>query len=189
MTVRLLAKKTRKFSCYESLRMVLTRSGVSEPGATAGLLLDVFSADGGKIYAQSVVARGLCKVGGFKEWRDSLVKLGWINFDYNQARADKDFVKHKPGPRLLNYINKEKNASREIATIDELEAIEEKIKTKADILDVATKAELEEVKDRVAKIETSMTEIYEAFGLGETDPTEFQKLRNFQQEISKKEHH
>ena len=186
-------KKQRKFKTYQSLLMAIARNGVGEAGKCATLLLELFIEGGGKLYAQKAVGQGVCKSGSFREWRDNLVKLGWIDFDYNQAKADKDFSKHKAGYRLLPYLNKEKTFSKEVATTDELEGlaakIEDGLKTKADILDVATKAELEEVKDRVTKIETSMTEIYDAFGLGETDPTEFQKLRNFQQELSKKEQH
>jgi hypothetical protein len=158
MPVRTTEKKQRKFINYESLRMALTRSDIQDPGTTAHLLLELFLESGGKLYAQNVVNRCLCKGGKFKEWRDEMVKKGWLEFRYDDARKNNNFSQHYPGKKLLNYINKEKILTKELVTSDQI-IPKEDIATKADLDRKADKSELEETRRQLEATHRKMQEI------------------------------
>ena len=68
----------------------------------------------------------------------------------------------------MSYINKEKIASKEIVTKDEVLPRAE----------AATKVELEAVKSKLDAIEQSMKKVYDKLELGETDPPGYGKLHD-----------
>jgi hypothetical protein len=195
----------RKYSTYSSLLTALRRAGIEKPGVVATLFLQVFLEDNGKLYKETCVERGLCADGKFKVWRDSMVKKGWLLYDYNE----RTYEVHGAGPKLVPWLNKEIAKTKQIATVSDLatkadiKALEAKadlsaLETKADRVEVAQlRAELEQkdavikvVKEdyfqlerRVARLESneaitheSMRKLYARANLGEIDPPHFEKL-------------
>lgn len=153
----------RKFVVYKSLAEALRRSKVESSGTVATLLLECFVEDRGRLQASKVISRGLCEDGKFSYWRDEMVKHGWLAWNINQI----DKGQYTPGKRLISYLNKEKFATKEIATRDEIVTRD----------DVPSKEEFEALKDEVSKIKASMKEIYETLELGEPDPPIYKKLK------------
>jgi hypothetical protein len=125
-----------KFAVYQSLLLALKRAKINEAGATATLLLECFIESGGELKASAVETRELCPIGKFKVWRDELIAKGWLTYSIGS------YSHHSPGPKLLKYINKEKSTTFELATTDELRAVDKKHdKTKADLEARLSKAE------------------------------------------------
>lgn len=153
----------RKFMVYKSLAEALRRAKVVSSGTVATVLLECFVEDRGRLQALKVVSRGICEEGKFSHWRDEMVKNGWLAWNLNQV----DKGQYSPGKRLISYLNKEKLATKEIATRDEIITRD----------DVPSKEEFEVLKDKVSKIEASMKEIYESLELGEPDPPTYKKLK------------
>lgn len=136
-------KKERKFVSYNALYKSLGAAGVSKSGATATLLLELFLEDGGRLQASKVVSRGICEEGHFSEWRDGMVKAGWLVWSHTQADRGLYFA----GKRLASYLNREKLKTQEIATKQDLAG-------KADRDEVQElRAMLNEHEERLAKIE------------------------------------
>ena len=111
----------------------------------------------------------------YKDWIEQLKKAGIFEHfkDENLNFEKADWIRFKPGPVTLSYINKEKIASKEIVTKDEVLSKN----------DAATKLELEAVKEKLAKtderlskVEISMDTIYKKLDLGEPDPPFYKKL-------------
>lgn len=125
MVSDLCKQKIRKYMGYESLRMALSRSDIKDSGTTAHLLLETFVRGNGKLYAQNVVIKKLCAFGGFKSWRDDLIKKGWLEFNYSSAKISNDYSTHLPGKKLIKYINREKFVSKELVTRDQVLPISE----------------------------------------------------------------
>jgi hypothetical protein len=196
------AKPARKFKSYNSLITALRRGGIKNPGTTATLFLELFIENHGKLFAAQVSEYSLCQPGRFKEWRDDLVKKGWIAFDYREAQVRGDWERHSPGAKLLPFINKEKLARHELATRDELdilatkeelhEATEGTLKALNVLSDSTAKvehveamqAEMAMLKQKVAVLETrqdatesTMRKIYHEKKLGELDPPGYEKLQ------------
>ena len=147
----------RKFSQYIALSSALRRAKVPNYGAVSTLLLECFIEEMGRLSASKVVARGVCVEGKFTEWRDEMVRGGWLIWTQNQADKGKYFA----GKRLSQYLNNEKYAAKELVSRDE----------------VPSKEEFEALKDEVEKIKASMKEIYESLELGEPDPPVYKKLK------------
>lgn len=158
-----ISTKARKFKTYNSLLQALRRGGIENAGIVSTLLLECFIEDGGRIQASKVVSRGVCVEGCFSEWRDSMVKSGWLAWSY--AQTDKGM--YHAGKKLVPYINKEKLTVKEIVTRDEVISKGE----------APSMEEFEVLKNKVARIEASMKEIYETLDLGELDPPDFPKLK------------
>ncbi len=144
-----MAKSDRRFNCWNSVQLVLKRGGVQSHGSTATLLLETFVEDSGRLTASKVVARGLCKEGEFWSWRKSMIEKGWLNWSEQQPDKGQYF----PGKKLIPYINKEKLYSKEIATKDE----------------VASRAEFQDLKERMNRIEEVVQELKEAVAPPDTD--------------------
>lgn len=139
----------RTYGVYQPLRKALTRSGFAKAGALATLLLECFFEDDGRLQSTKVIAREICEDGKFSNWRDEMVKAGWISWSHSQL----DKGKYHPGKRLIPYINKEKMTSRELATKDE----------------VASKSELQDLKERMSRIEETVQELKKSMEPPETE--------------------
>ena len=162
-------KADRKFTQYIAVSSALRRANVLNYGVCATTLLEAFLEDSGRITASKVVARKICNEGEFSMWRKQLIEKGWLI--WNETQSDKG--QYFPGKKLMSYINKEKIASKEIVTKDEV----------LPRADAATRVELEAVKRkldatevRVSTMEKSMEKLYKKMDLGETDPPNYGKL-------------
>lgn len=145
----------RKFKNSEPLRLALLRSKIEHSGAASTLLLEAFIEDSGRLTASKVVSRGLCQEGEFSQWRRKMVDGGWIV--WSEIQSDKG--QYFPGKKLIGYINKEKVSSKEIVTKDEVIPKEE----------AATKAELQELKIRMNRIEDAVAELQKTYEPPETE--------------------
>ena len=132
-------KRERKYKNYNALEIALRKSQTQYAGATATLLLECFLEDNGRLQASKVVARGICEEGSFSNWRNEMLKNGWLVWSQNQTDKGQYFA----GKKLISYINKEKLSSREIVTRDE----------------VASKNEVESLKERMNRIEEVVQEL------------------------------
>jgi hypothetical protein len=157
----------RKFSVYKALAEALRRARVDSSGAVATLLLECFLEDNGRLQASKAIARRVCEEGSFSNWRNDMIKKGWLVWSQSQTDKGQYFA----GKRLISYVNKEKISSRELATRDE----------------VASKSDFEELKERVSTIEQSMKTVYAALDLGETDPPLYGKLQKHARKVRKRD--
>lgn len=155
--------KNRKFKVYNALQLALRKGQVPNHGSTATLLLECFIEDSGRLQASKAVSRSVCQEGKFSSWRDEMIKEGWLVWSQNQSDKGQYFA----GKKLIPYLNKEKLATKEIATRDEIITRDE----------VPSKQEFDALRDKVEKIEASMKEIYENLELGEPDPPLYKKLK------------
>lgn len=161
----------RKFHSYKALSESLRRAKIDKYGLVSTLLLEAFLENEGRVLAAQVVARGICEEGKFREWRKELIDKEWIKWSETQMDKGQYF----PGKKIINYINKEKIASKEMATKDE-------VPSKAEFNTL--KQELSDTKNRVTTIEDSMKKVYSKLKLGEPDPPGYGKL---QQHLTKEE--
>ena len=186
-----MSKQPRTYGVYQALRKAIGRSGISPEGTTASLLLESFLERDGRILASQVVARGLCEEGKFRDWRQQLIVKEWLI--WMEIQDDKG--KYYPGKNLICYINKEKMASKEIATKDEvlsknvaatkkeLEVVREKLaKTDMELDTVKEKLANADERfaindERLASAENSIALIYDKLELGEPDPPFYLKLQ------------
>lgn len=152
----------RKYLTWNALQLALKKSGCLNHGTTATVLLEAFLENEGRLLAAQVVARGICEEGKFREWRKDLIDKEWIK--WSEVQMDKG--RYFPGKKLVNYINKEKIASKEIATKDEVLSKNE----------AATKVEVQELRDELHQMKDSMEKIYDKMGLGSIDPPGYTKL-------------
>jgi hypothetical protein len=156
--------RTRKFRTWNAVQLALKKSKLPNHGTTATLLLETFLENDGRLLASKVISLGLCEEGLFREWRKNFLDREWLK--WSEAQTDKG--QYYPGKKLLPYINKEKLLSKEIVTKDEVLSKHE----------AATKAELQEVKERLSKVECGVEEIYRKLNLGEPDPPHYKKLQD-----------
>ena len=134
----------RKYKVYDSLRMALRRSKVENPGKVATLLLETFLERNGHLKADMVVEAKLCDKGKFSIWRDNLQKKKFIYFHYEGPGTP-----HRPGPKLNEYLNREKLTSSEIVVRSDLNQFPRKD-------EVPTKQEFQDMKERIEALEKAM---------------------------------
>lgn len=108
--------KERKFRHYNALEVALRRSGMKKAGAVATLLFELFLEDGSRLQSTRVVSHGICDEGCFTKWRDEMIKGGWLVWSNNQSDKGIYFA----GKLLIPYLNKERMATREIVSRDEV---------------------------------------------------------------------
>lgn len=161
--------KNRKFKTYNALQLALRKESVSNQGSVARILLECFLEDGGRLQASKVVARGICEDGKFSLWRDELVKNNWLVWTVSQA----DKGQYYAGKKLIAYINKEKIASKEIVTRDDI-LPKEQIASKIELEN--TQRELDAVKERLLKLEDAVERGIEGF-LDENPPKTSERRR------------
>ena len=165
-------KNARKYCNYNALCLALRKKGFDSWGTLATLLLDTFIENEGRLLSNRVVSLELCPEGLFREWRKDLVEKGWLI--WSEAQTDKG--QYYPGKKLIIYINKEKIASKEMATKDEVPSKAEFNTLKEEL--GHTKMELTDTKNRVTTIEDSMKSVYSKLKLGEPDPPHYSKLKD-----------
>lgn len=103
----------RKFKCYKTLRERLLQKSVSKPGSHASYFFKVFVLGDSKIYKNSVLHEGLISPGySFSEWRDNLVQLNILVFDYDHPKS----AYFQPGFEIVDLINQEKSSRSPMAT-------------------------------------------------------------------------
>lgn len=139
----------RKFSVYKALAEALRRAQVDSSGAVATLLLECFLEDNGRLQASKAIARRVCEEGSFSNWRNDMIKKGWLVWSQSQTDKGQYFA----GKKLISYVNKEKISSKEIVTRDE----------------AASKNEVENLKERMNRIEEVVQELKKAMEPPETD--------------------
>jgi hypothetical protein len=119
--------------------------------------LETFIYNNGHLKAGTVVGKGLCKEGKFNEWREELIKKGWLCYSIG------DYSRHTAGLKLVKYINKEKLSRSTLATSDELFAESIRLESKID----ATKDQLQEklsyVESEVAHLKKVVTQMIDEF--------------------------
>lgn len=138
----------RRFVTYKILVDALKRDSIEKPGTTATLLLECFVNLDGEVKAKYVESKGLCLNGGFKNWRESLISKGWLNYLIGS------YSKHSPGAKLLKYVNKEKITTQELVTTKNLEEHGKKFVKQEDF---------EAVKEEVAHLKKVVTQMIEEF--------------------------
>lgn len=151
--------KKRKYGVYEMLRKALTRDKILNAGSAATLLLDTFLERRSELKQAHVIEKGLCGKddGSFSAWRQNLIDKGWLVYDKAYAQRTKRFSDHEPGPKLHEYLNRERIRRDGIATTQDIKdlrienvALNEKIDLKAD------KSEVEALKARLQEVEGKM---------------------------------
>lgn len=138
----------RKFNSWNALQLALKKSGVEKHGKCATILLEAFLEDSGRLLASKVSSRGLCLEGEFGKWRKDLIDRGWLV--WSESQSDKGC--YAPGKRLLYYINKEKLATKELITRDQILLKE----------DAATRDEVQDLKARMNRIEEVVQQLQRA---------------------------
>jgi hypothetical protein len=139
----------RKFLQYLALSSALRRAKVPNYGACTTLLLECFLEDNGRLQASKAIARRVCEEGSFSNWRNDMIKKGWLVWSQSQTDKGQYFA----GKKLISYVNKEKISSKEILTRDE----------------AASKNEVEDLKERMNRIEEVVQELKKAMEPPETD--------------------
>lgn len=140
--------KDRRFKTYNAIEIALRKAKVIKPGAVATLILEAFLEDGGRLTASKAVSRGVCNEGEFSSWRKQLIENGWLIWSESQNDKGQYF----PGKKMISYLNKEKIASKELVTKDEVLSKHQ----------AATKDELQELRARMNRIEDVVQELKEA---------------------------
>jgi hypothetical protein len=102
----------------------------------------------------------------YKEWIDQLKKAGIFSSykDEDKAVEKSDWIRFRPGPVTLPYINKEKTQQEELASMRDLREVEFRLDgKKADRSDLdETKARLEETTKAIARIADAVRDLQEA---------------------------
>ena len=119
-----LIEKTKAFHEVKKIRnaarVKLQRRGFKSTAKLTNYLFNVFLNCDGKILSSHVVKNGLCKEGEFSAWRSALKEQGIIYWHEIGPRKWAYFA----GPEIVQYINKEKMMTKELATNEQLAALE-----------------------------------------------------------------
>lgn len=142
----------KQFKTYQSLLMFLRRKKIENHGSLAGFLLETYlnapleKRDGEYviIFKHDLERSGVLKNSEkFEDWRELMVKRGILNWKVKPN--DNNFVQNKnyfaPSPSLVSYINKEKIYRSSLATVEDLNKLDDKFNDKFN-----DKADLNRVK-------------------------------------------
>ncbi len=166
----------RKFSQYLALSSALRRAKVPNYGACATLLLECFLEDAGRLQASKVIARNVCEDSCFSQWRNEMIKGGWLVWNLNQHDKGQYFS----GKKLIPYLNKEKFSSKEIATKDDVVATrDEVVATRDEVADLRFQVNSHE--KRLAKIDEAVQELRLA-----VEPPETEEKRKTREKVAEK---
>lgn len=112
----------RSYINYRALAEKLKRLKLKKYGSLATFLLDTFVIGDSRIFKNNVVMRKLIPddVKTYSQWRDNLVQLGVLIYDYNHAKDNKDMCRFSPGIEIVGLINKELILKKPIASRDYL---------------------------------------------------------------------
>jgi hypothetical protein len=141
-------KKRRNYMTYQAILKKLTRHNVKQPGVVATLLLNAFvpkgSEEPGIITAFDVQQAGLIQEGQFKQWRDELIRKGWLTYDYEYAKARKKGSLHGAGVCLIPYNNKQNMKKKQLVTMDCLSSmVKDIVHKEIQKLNLATEEQVE----------------------------------------------
>jgi len=158
-----MAKRQKKYVTHNSLSLKLYREGFRGTEHLATTLLNMHFELGGILGSRQYYASSLETPGqSYTVWIERLIDNGWL-----VRKADistkQDYIKYQPGVKLMPYINKEKSAKEEIASVRELHNMKNQI--------------MESVDSRLTRIEETLGNMYSAIGLGKIDPPDFPKLK------------
>ncbi len=163
----------KNFKTYHGLLQALERQKVRNPGITATTLLECFLTLSGELKASFVEGKGLCELGKFKIWRDEMIAKGWLCYTLGE------YSKHKPGAKLLKYINKEKMITDEIATTRELYKVEKKLEETKSTLEEKNKS----LESRVSLLERTVENLVKTYDPPVTDEKIKIQLKLAEQEM------
>jgi hypothetical protein len=108
---------SRKYVNYSALAEKLKRLKIKKYGKVASFLLDIFVLGNSRIYKDMVEIRDLIPPNKmYSQWRDELVQLGVLNYDYNFDKDNKDKCRFTPGIEIVHLINKEIILKKSLAT-------------------------------------------------------------------------
>jgi hypothetical protein len=103
----------RRFKSYKTLRARLQKLGVFKPGQHASFFYQHFVLGDSKIYKNSVLQANILENGvSFSEWRDRLVQLKILDFNYQNAKMSI----YQPGFKIVDLINQEKSNRTSMAS-------------------------------------------------------------------------
>ena len=155
---------------YTKLAQKLRNGRVAYYGKVANVLLDCFLDDGGHLYSETLIKKGIVKDKEFTRWRDRMVAEGWLIWDEKQT----DKSRYETGPKLSEYINTENGLTKRFVTADEI-IPKEDIATKGEV--EALRLELAEARAKTAEVEAMargsknvLSKLYDLFGLDEDPP-------------------
>ena len=103
---------------YKALVQRILNDNIKYPGKVATLLLETFLRHEGQLKASTVYNKGICNAGDFKAWRNYLITKNWLCYVEGQ------YSTHKPGSRLIRYVNKELVSIEPVATKKDLDKLE-----------------------------------------------------------------
>lgn len=118
-------------------RSKLQRKGLSNCSKLIDYLFNVFLNCEGKILAAHLYERDLCTPGNFSLWRNHMKELGII---YWHQISEKKWA-YFAGPAIVDYINKEKQLTKELATTEDIFRIEKSIDRIINIIDPISNAQ------------------------------------------------
>lgn len=117
---------SRKGRLYNNLQKKLKRLGLQNNGTLAGLLLGHFpQADSyATLYFHMFTSKGLCALGGFKAYKEYLLRLGVLDYVEVVQEDGRDYSYFKLGPSIKRLWRTQENKQIEKLTqrVEELEA-------------------------------------------------------------------
>mgnify|MGYP003375676296 CR=1 FL=1 len=160
----------KKYKSYAALRDKLKRSSIQYPvlkqyASLATLFLDTFIETNGYLASKNYYGSKVEIAGkSYSEWIHELKIAGVVVPYKTEGSKGSDFIRFSAGPLIVEYINAEKTKTREIALVSEVALASE----------VPSKAEFEELKARMCKVEEAVQDLKEA---SEPPDTEDKKVR------------
>lgn len=148
----------KKFVTLKSLSDYLKKDRIWLPESTAKVLLNCFLENYGCLEVSEVVSNKLCTEEEFTLWRREMIAKKWLIWNEGVFGIGE----YSPGKNLIIHVNKEKFATKEIATKDEF---------------VAFNLEFQDLKERCSKMEATMLEIYELLKSNDLDPSTHSKIK------------
>jgi predicted nucleotidyltransferase len=144
-----------RYATYVSLRDKLKRLSKSHPvigssySALATLVLDTALKNSGYIPKEVYYKTSFEKEGiSYKEWILQLKKAGvFSSFKDEESNIEKsDWIRFKPGPSTIAYVNREKSLQNEMASMSDLHKVDARLSEEIDMIK-------NEIKDMAAKME------------------------------------
>lgn len=161
---------------HKALRCKLARLKIPNSGALSTLLLDTFLLNEGfipsRLYYKSCFE---IKNKNYTQWIEDLKKFGLIEHFKLESSNKSDWIRFKAGSVIRDYINKEKMLNDEIATVQELQNMENRSKEA-----FATKKELFEVKNQIQTLASQIKKLLEP----PVTEEELEEMRKIQEKIA-----
>ncbi len=155
-----------KYTNYDVMKQKLKRSSklyecLKPYASLSTLLFDTFLKNNGYLsskdyYGSKFEIRGKT----YSDWIHELKEARVVVQYKTEGNKGADFIRFAAGPLVVEYINAEKGKTKEIAAVD----------------DVPSKAEFEELKARMGRVEEAVQELQEA-----SAPTDTEEKKNRRQ--------